>query len=42
MNDKVFQRAIEEGLFLKILKERHHSWIRHTIRHNKFVVNILE
>jgi len=42
MNDKVFQRAIEEGLFLKILKERHHSWIGHTIRHNEVVVNILE
>jgi hypothetical protein len=27
---------------LKILKYRHHSWIGHTIRHNEFVVNILE
>jgi hypothetical protein len=23
-------------------KDRRHSWIGHTIRHNKFVVNILE
>jgi hypothetical protein len=42
MHDKVFQRAKEERLFLKMLKNRRHSWIGHTIRHNKFVVNILE
>ena len=42
MNDEVFQRAKEERLLLKILKNRHHSWIGHTIRHNEFVVNILE
>jgi hypothetical protein len=42
MNDAVFQRAIEERLFLKNLKERRHSWIGHTIRHNEFVVYILE
>jgi len=42
MNDEVFQRAIEERLFLKILQERRHSWIGHIIRHNEFVVNILE
>jgi hypothetical protein len=29
-------------LFLKILKNRRHSWIGHTIRHNGFEVNILE
>jgi hypothetical protein len=34
--------AKEERLLLKILTNRHHSWIGHTIRHNKFVVNILE
>ena len=38
----VFQRAKEERLLLKILKNRHHSWIGHIIRHNDFVVNILE
>jgi len=38
MNDEVFQRAKEERLLLKILKNRHHPWIGH----NKFVVNILE
>jgi len=27
---------------LKILKNRYHSWIGHTISHNEFVVNILE
>jgi len=42
MNDKVFQRAKEERLLLKILKNRCHSWIGYIIRHNKFVVNILE
>ena len=41
-NDEVFRRAKEEGLLLKILKNRRHSWIGHTIRHNEFVVNILE
>ena len=41
-NDKVFQRAKEEILLLKIFKNRRHSWIGHTIRHNEFVVNILE
>jgi len=42
MNDEVFQRAKEERLLLKILKNRRHSWIGHTIRHNEFLVNILE
>jgi len=41
-NDKVFQTANEEILLLKILKIRHYSWIGHVIRHNEFVVNILE
>jgi len=41
-NDTVFQRAKEERLILKILKNRRHSWLGHTIRHNEFVVNILE
>ena len=42
-NDEVFQRAKEERLLLKVfLKNRQHSWIGHTIRHNEFEVNILE
>ena len=41
-NDEVFQRAKEERLLLKILKNRHHSWIWHTVSHNKFLVNILK
>jgi len=41
-NNDVFQRAKEERLLLKILQNRRHSWIGHTIRHNEFVVNILE
>jgi len=41
-NDEVYQRAKEERLLLKILKNRRHSWLGHTIRHNEFVVNIRE
>ena len=41
-NDEVFQRAKEEKLLLKILKNRRHSWMGHIIRHNEFAVNILE
>ena len=40
-NDEVFQRAKEERLLLKILKNRRRSWIGHTIGH-EFIVNILE
>jgi len=32
----------EESLLLKTLKNKGHSWIGHTFRHNEFVVNILE
>jgi hypothetical protein len=39
---EVFQRAKEERLLFKMLKNRHHSWIGHVIRHNEFVVNSLE
>jgi hypothetical protein len=35
-------KLAKERLFLKILRNRHHSWIGHIIRHNEFVVNILE
>jgi hypothetical protein len=41
-NDEVFQRAKEERLLSKILKNRRHSWVRHTVRCNEFVVSILE
>ena len=41
-NDDAFQRTEEERLLLKFLRNRRHSWIGHTIRHNEFVVNILE
>ena len=41
-NGEILQRAKEERLLLKISKNRRHSWIGHTIRHNEFVVNILE
>jgi hypothetical protein len=42
MNDEVFQRAKNRRLFLNILKNRQHVCIRYIIRHNEFVVNILE
>jgi len=41
-NEKVFQRVKEERPLLKILNNRRHSWIGHIIRHNEFVVNIME
>ena len=41
-NDEIVQRSKEERLLLKVLKNRCHSLIRHTIRHNEYVVNILE
>jgi hypothetical protein len=41
-NEEVFQRAKEERILLKMLNNRRHSWIGHIIRHNEFVVNILE
>jgi hypothetical protein len=40
---EVFQRVKEKRLLLEIKKKnRRHSWIWHTIRHNEFVVNILQ
>jgi hypothetical protein len=42
MNDEVFQRRKQERILFKILKSRRHLWIGHIIRHNKYVVNILE
>jgi hypothetical protein len=41
-NEKVFQREKEKRLLLKMLNNRRHSWTGHIIRHNEFVVNILE
>jgi len=41
-NDEIFQRVKEERLLLKIEKNRRHSWLGHTIRHNESVINILE
>jgi hypothetical protein len=41
-NGEVFQRAKEERLLLKILKNRRHLWLGHIIRHNEFAVNIVE
>ena len=41
-NGEVLQRAKEEKLLLKIIQNRRHSWIWHTVRHNEFVVNSLE
>ena len=40
--DEGFQKVKKERLLLKVLKNRRHSWIGHTIRHSEFVVNILE
>jgi hypothetical protein len=39
---EVFQRAKEERVLLRILKNGHHSRIGHIIGHNEFVVNILK
>jgi hypothetical protein len=41
-NEEAFQKVKEERLLLKVLNNRRHSWIGRTIRHNEFVVNILE
>jgi hypothetical protein len=41
-NGEVFQRAEEERLLLKILKDRRHLCVGHVIRYSGFVVNIIE
>jgi hypothetical protein len=41
-NNEVFQRAKEQRLFLKNLKNGSHSLIGHIIRNVEFSVNILE
>jgi hypothetical protein len=41
-NYEVFQRKKEGRLFLKIKKNRSHSWIGNIIINTEFVVNILE
>jgi hypothetical protein len=38
----LINRQTEERLLSKILKNRHHSWIGHTIRHNESAVDIPE
>jgi len=38
----LFERAREGRLLIKILQNRRHSWIGHTVGHNEVVVNILE
>jgi hypothetical protein len=37
-----FQRAKEERLLLKTLKNRRQLWVGCVVRHNEFVVNIFE
>jgi hypothetical protein len=37
-----FLKGEIRNITFKILKHRRHSWIEHIIRHNEFVVNILE
>ena len=37
-----FSNGERRKITFKNFKNRHHSWIGHTIRHNEFVVNILE
>jgi len=39
---KFFKGRKKERLLLKNLKNRRHSWIGHTVRHNEFVIKILE
>ena len=41
-NDAVFSKGERRKITFKILKNRRHSWIGHTVRHNEFVENILE
>jgi len=37
-----FSKGERSKVTFKNLKNRHHSWIGHTVRHNESVVNILE
>jgi hypothetical protein len=37
-----FLKGRKMKYYFKILKNRRHLWIGHTVRHNEFVVNILE
>jgi hypothetical protein len=39
---KFFKGQKKKDYFFKSLKNRHPSWIGHIIRHNEYVVNILE
>jgi len=38
----IFSKGGRRKIFLKVLGNRHHWWLGHVIRHNEFVVNILE
>jgi hypothetical protein len=40
--EKLNRPGLLSGKILKILKNGHHSWIGHIIRHNAFVVTIFE
>ena len=40
--DEVFTKDERRKISFKNLKNRRHSWIGHTVRHNEFAVNILE
>ena len=41
-NGEVFQREKEVRSLLKILQNRRHSWIGHTVGHNEFVAKSLK
>ena len=41
-NGEVFQWVKKKYQFEKFKKNRRHTWIGHTVRHNEFAVNILE
>ena len=42
MYDEVFSKDERRIIIFKNLKIGRHPWIGHTVRHNEFVVNILE
>jgi hypothetical protein len=41
-NKWVFSKGEKKKVNFRKFKNRRHSWIGHIIRHNEFVVNILE
>ena len=42
MEDRIKKGKRRKITFKNLKKNRRHSWIGHTVRHNEFVVNILE